>query len=489
MALQTIDIGIQGNDGTGDAIREAFRKVNDNFLELYAVYDITGRINFTRLNDAPASYSADQIIMASHTQQNQLTARNIVSSDNSLLINVTDNSKLDLKVSPVSILAKLSSDTAPELAAPLNANKLPIGRLSDPSPALVNEYNAVWAYIGSQISTTINELPVTVNYGINNYVAGAASNVNNNVAGTYRVSAVLKTRDEPLGPQTTDPDYDVNLTGNYVATETVQRKHLVYRGGDTMTGTLYLNDHPAPLNGSGQPNGISDIQAVTKFYTDTLYIKNSDFPASGIMTVVYDGLDANNNTYSTEQITTTGQANSIVKTDASGNIQGVGLYGEIFGNINTTSISTGNVLSAGTITGNWSLSPGSKLSATYADIAENYEGDTVYEPGTVVIFGGQKEVTRSYIANDTHVAGVVTTNPAHVLNENQTGNKVCIALVGRVPCKVIGRVKKGDLLTTSNTPGHAMVAFNPVLGSIIGKALQDKDTGEIGIIEIAVGRG
>ena len=68
------------------------------------------------------------------------------------------------------------------------------------------------------------------------------------------------------------------------------------------------------------------------------------------------------------------------------------------------------------------------------------------------------------------------------------GLKNLIALQGRVPCKVVGRVKKGDMLTTSATPGYAVKALNPTLGAIIGKALEDKDYGEAGIIEVAVGR-
>jgi hypothetical protein len=75
------------------------------------------------------------------------------------------------------------------------------------------------------------------------------------------------------------------------------------------------------------------------------------------------------------------------------------------------------------------------------------------------------------------------------MNTEQSGEKVCIALAGRIPCKVIGRIKKGDLLTTSNSPGCAIKALDPKLGAIIGKALENKDTGEVGIIEIAVGRG
>jgi hypothetical protein len=72
------------------------------------------------------------------------------------------------------------------------------------------------------------------------------------------------------------------------------------------------------------------------------------------------------------------------------------------------------------------------------------------------------------------------------LSENN--NSVCIALQGRVPCRVVGRVQKGDLLTTSASSGFAIKANGPVLGSIIGKALENKDSLEAGVIEIAVGR-
>jgi hypothetical protein len=121
-------------------------------------------------------------------------------------------------------------------------------------------------------------------------------------------------------------------------------------------------------------------------------------------------------------------------------------------------------------------------------LAEYYEGDKEYAPGTVLVFGGDKEVTTTTIMNDTRSAGVVTTNPAYIMNEGQTGIKVCIALAGRVPCMVVGRVKKGDLLTTSATPGYAVKANTPTLGAIIGKALEDKDSGEAGVIQVAVGR-
>jgi hypothetical protein len=145
--------------------------------------------------------------------------------------------------------------------------------------------------------------------------------------------------------------------------------------------------------------------------------------------------------------------------------------------------------STGTISGKWSLDTGATLEATYsADLAEYYEGDAEYEVGTVLVFGGDKEVTTTSVINDTRVAGVISNNAAYTMNGACPGLKNLIALQGRVPVKVVGRVKKGDMLTTSATPGYAVKAMNPTLGSIIGKALVDKDYGEAGVIEVAVGR-
>jgi hypothetical protein len=92
-------------------------------------------------------------------------------------------------------------------------------------------------------------------------------------------------------------------------------------------------------------------------------------------------------------------------------------------------------------------------SALYADLAENYEADSEYQPGTVVVFGGAKEITVSNEQADERVAGVISTNPAHLMNAGMPGSPV--ALRGRVPVKVVGPVVKGDSLVTSSTPGFA----------------------------------
>jgi hypothetical protein len=92
-------------------------------------------------------------------------------------------------------------------------------------------------------------------------------------------------------------------------------------------------------------------------------------------------------------------------------------------------------------------------SALYADLAENYESDSKYAPGTVVVFGGEKEITVSSEIADERVAGVISTNPAHLMNAGQPG--LPVALRGRVPVMVIGPVSKGDSLVTSSTSGFA----------------------------------
>jgi len=131
---------------------------------------------------------------------------------------------------------------------------------------------------------------------------------------------------------------------------------------------------------------------------------------------------------------------------------------------------------------------GTATAARYADLAEFYSADKEYEAGTVLIFGGSAEVTITNQKSDNRVAGVVSANPAHAMNVDLEGIRACIALQGRVPCKVVGKVKKGEMLMTSSISGHATRVENPEIGTIIGKSLEDKTDDAPGIIEVAVGR-
>mgnify|MGYP003632276172 FL=1 len=156
------------------------------------------------------------------------------------------------------------------------------------------------------------------------------------------------------------------------------------------------------------------------------------------------------------QATTTNTSNMIVARDASGNF------------------------AAGTITA-------TATQAQYADLAEKYEADADYEPGTVLIIGGDKEVTVTDQAGSYYAVGVVSTDPAYLMNAESNG--VAVALRGRIPCKVVGKVNKGDVIVTSHTSGHGMVAgmfhtLSPL--QIIGRSLENKTDVEPGVIEIIV---
>ena len=130
---------------------------------------------------------------------------------------------------------------------------------------------------------------------------------------------------------------------------------------------------------------------------------------------------------------------------------------------------------------------GVSTQAQYADLAENYQADQLYPAGTVLEFGGQEEVTVAMTESSTRVAGIVSSNPAHLMNGGLRGsNVVALALIGRVPCNVIGPVAKGDMMVSAGY-GYARASASPKLGSVIGKALQNFE-GDKGTIEVVVGR-
>jgi filamentous hemagglutinin len=174
---------------------------------------------------------------------------------------------------------------------------------------------------------------------------------------------------------------------------------------------------------------------------------------------------------------------------AAGNITGGNL------SVGTGTVTLGNIVNAnGNGVGNIGSSSlyfntvfAKATSAQYADLAEKYTADAEYAPGTVVSFGGDAEVTQSGTDADRRVAGVVSTNPSYIMNGGLDGaNVVTVALTGRVPTKVTGQVRKGDLMV-SNGDGTARAEADPKAGAIIGKALENFN-GATGVIEVVIGR-
>ncbi len=151
---------------------------------------------------------------------------------------------------------------------------------------------------------------------------------------------------------------------------------------------------------------------------------------------------------------------------------------------------TANTIAARNATGDIyaNVFNGTATSAQYADLAEKYRADKDYECGTVLIFGGEAEVTECNTFCDNRLAGVVSTEPAHLMNSEIEG--VAIALKGRVPCKVEGPVHKGDILVTNRTSGTATAltkdSASPGSLCVVGKSLEDCDQHGIRLIEVAV---
>lgn len=208
-----------------------------------------------------------------------------------------------------------------------------------------------------------------------------------------------------------------------------------------------------------------------------LYTYSTALTAWTVTTSTGANISANN-------VTATTSINSVL-ISATGNVVGANVLGTIVTNsiVNSGSNATGNIGSSSTYFNTAFIT---STSAKYADLAENYLSDSDYEPGTVMVFGGQNEVTKCIEDKASSVAGVISTRPAYCMNTGLTGEHVAVvALSGRVPCRVKGPVSKGDIMV-GTIDGRARSEKNPSAGTIVGKALDSFD-GDTGTIEIVVG--
>ena len=132
---------------------------------------------------------------------------------------------------------------------------------------------------------------------------------------------------------------------------------------------------------------------------------------------------------------------------------------------------------------------GQSTSAQYADLAERFAIDSPVAPGTIVALGGAKEITRVNEELCDKVFGVVSTAPAYLMNSKAGDNAShpAVAVSGRVPVKVTGTVKKGDrLVSAGNGMARAASKGEATYFNCIGRALQDKNSHEVGQIEAFV---
>jgi hypothetical protein len=165
----------------------------------------------------------------------------------------------------------------------------------------------------------------------------------------------------------------------------------------------------------------------------------------------------------------------------------------VFGNADNTQLGragSGPLTYGGAFSATGNIT-GLNLNSSGADLAEKYVADSDYTPGTVVEFGGTNEITISTQSHSTRVAGIVSTSPGHLMNVDLLDRHVtAVALTGRVPCRVIGKIQKGDCVVSSSVSGVATALDKKLYepGCIIGKALDTYDSNQIGTIEVAVGR-
>ena len=266
---------------------------------------------------------------------------------------------------------------------------------------------------GSQLSNVnIN----TISNGNSNVlIASSAGNVSINVNGVSPVALFT-----PLG---------VVVEGNVSATGNVLAPAIV---GGTLTGSstsVTGNVTGANVNTGG-------------LVTATGNITGGNLRTAGVITAT-GNITGGNILFNSGVVSGSGNITG-------GNV-GVGTGTITVGNIvNGNGNGVGNIGTSGT---RFNTVFAQATSAQYADLAENYVADADYAPGTVVVFGGEAEITISKDAADERVAGVISTQPAHLMNAGQPG--LPVALRGRVPVRVIGPVFKGDSLVTSSTSGHA----------------------------------
>lgn len=280
--------------------------------------------------------------------------------------------------------------------------------------------------------------------------------------------------------------------------------YLRSNANDTTSGTLSVSNDGGVIVGADSDLTITvdssgGIIANTVQDTDITFKVNDGGSTTTVMTI--DGSASNVGIGTTTPSTKLQVSGTTTSTAFAGP-----LTGDVTGDLSSSGANTmGTLTMGGTLTSkaivpdtNTTYDIGTTLkqyntvhakatSAQYADLAEIYESDSEYEVGTVVVFGGEKEITQSSTEMETSVAGVISENPAYLMNSKADGQPV--ALMGKVKCKVYGKIEKGDMLVSSGfAPGVATKLANPKVGSVIGKALESYDSSEIGSINIVVGR-
>jgi len=319
----------------------------------------------------------------------------------------------------------------------------------------------------------VSALNVTGNVTAGNIITvGAMSITGASTAASYSATGNVTGGNLTTGGQVSSTG---NITGGNIL------------GGANVNATTHTG---ATVNVTGNIDGGNLRTAGLISSTGT--VTGSQFNGSGAGLTSIPGANVTGTVPSATSATsaTTATTAGTVTTAAQGNITSVGTLTGLTINNAIIAITNGGANGVGNIgssTGYFNTVFAKATSAQYADLAEKYTADADYAPGTVVEFGGAAEVTLSVEPDSTRIAGVISTKPSYIMNATLTSAHVAtVALQGRVPCKVIGPVSKGDMMVAAGN-GYAKVDNNARAGTIIGKAL-DTLHDPYGVIEVVVGR-
>jgi hypothetical protein len=307
-------------------------------------------------------------------------------------------------------------------------------------------------------TTTFGAVTVTGNLSSNNAV------ISNNISAS-NITVQLAT------VQNTATIANANITTANIGTLNTT---VITTGSATTAGTI---TGTWTLNGTGTANSVAGT--VLYMNSGNIVINNSG-NTYGIKTDKY--MYAN------------GTPISFAGTYNNGNVYdyltGSNSVSQFSGVLAPTSVTTANITTsgntvAGSITGNWTLTSGSRLLATYADLAERFEADAYYDAGTVVELGGDKEITSVKYELSEDIFGVISDTAAYLMNSGAGTDTTHppVAMTGRVQVKVKGIVKKGDrLVSAGNGIARAATTGEATAFNVVGRALENKTTTSIGTV-------
>lgn len=296
-------------------------------------------------------------------------------------------------------------------------------------------------------TTTFGQVTVTGNLQANNLTV-----INSITADTISVRLATVTANATIG--------DASVTSANIAT---LQTTVITTGAQTTAGTM---TGAWTVNGASSGNALivtgGNIYANVGIRTDNYYYANgAPFNPTG----TYN--NANVFDYMTG-------ANAVT---------------QFAGNIAPTKVTTSFLAGGGTVSGVWTLDTGARWQSTYADLAERFEADAEYEPGTVVEIGGEKEITAVIADLSDEVFGVVSNTAGYLMNQG-AGNDIthpAIALSGRVLVKVIGKVRKGQrLVSAGNGLARGAADGEATAFNVIGRALAHKTNDGLGTVEAIV---